>query len=599
VIRGWAAEDETARGSSVPHALSAQAMSAQLAVNLAGALAVVFLLSDEVPASTLRAWLVSFAALWLCRLGVLWLFMRAAPEDLSADDGWGLAWVVGLLLSATLWGAGSWLFYPHMDSGYQSMLIIVGYMICIGAVPVMLSRPRLFLLLTVLLFSPFVVRILSSARGDAKAHAAIVLLVFVLTALLVREFRRSWLSTFELQRQADRLLEQLRIEKASADAARLAAEAANRAKSRFLAAASHDLRQPMHAMGLLASALRHKKLDADAARIVASINESVDALEEQFSQLLDQSRIESGTVEVRARCFAMSELYRKLRLRFEPLAFEKGLALRFRGDAQLVHTDPLLLDRIVNNLVSNAVRYTRDGTVLVGCRRRGDRLLLQVWDTGDGIHEQDQKRVFDETHQWSDSRFEDAPHRQRQGLGLSIVRGLSELIGAPVSLRSSRGCGSVFTVDLPVGRPTDALDAEPLAHESPSTTLDAHSIVVIEDDEAVRRGLESLLTGWGARVHSFDSLASCLKWAVSSYTVVRPDLVVVDYWLESGVNGVDALAALREQFGTDIPGILISAAALSATDIHSRIERVHLLVKPVVPVKLRALITHTIVQREH
>jgi len=593
VIRGWAAEDETARGSSVPRALSARAMSAQLAVNLAGALAVVFLLSDEVPASTLRPWVVSFAALWLCRLGVLLLFMRAAPEDLSADDGWGRAWVVGLLMSATLWGAGSWLFYPHMESGHQSLLIIVGYMICIGAAPVMLSRPGLFLLLTVLVFSPFVVRIFSSSRGDAQAHAAIALLVFVLTALLVREFRRSWLSTFELQRQADRLLEQLRIEKASADAARLAAEAANRAKSRFLAAASHDLRQPMHAMGLFASALRHKKLDADAARIVANINESVDALEEQFSQLLDQSRIESGTVEVRAQCFAMSELYRKLRLRFEPLAFEKGLALRFRGDAQLVHTDPLLLDRIVNNLVSNAVRYTRDGTVLVGCRRRGDRLLLQVWDTGEGLHEQDQQRVFNEPYQWPDSQPEDAPHRQAQGLGLSIVRGLCELIGAPISLLSSRGRGSVFTLDLPVGRPGDAPGGESLAHAVPVTTLDEYTIVVIEDDAAVRRGLELLLIQWGARVHSFASSVACLRWVLIS-AAVKPDLVVVDYWLEHDAKGTDTLVALRRHFGSDIPAIVVSASSLSPHEIHAQLDHVNLLVKPVSPVKLRALITHTI-----
>jgi signal transduction histidine kinase len=491
------------------------------------------------------------------------------------------------------------LFYPHIDSTHEELLLVIGYTLCIAAAPVLLDHPRAFLLFPVLYFGPVIVRIAITERADSHVHAGILLFVFALTFMLVRGFRQSLLSKFELQRQSDRLLEQLRIEKASADAARLAAEAANRAKSRFLAAASHDLRQPMHAMGLFAGALRQKKLDADTRRIVASINDSVDALEEQFSQLLDQSRIESGAIEVRAQCFAVSELYRKLRLRFEPLAFEKGLALRFRGGAQLVHTDPLLLDRIVNNLVSNALRYTRDGTVLVGCRRRGDRLLLQVWDTGEGIHEQDQTRVFNEPYQWPDMRLEDAPHRQRQGLGLSIVRGLSELIGAPVSLRSSRGRGSVFTVDLAVGHPAEASQAEHLAHATPTTTLGAHTIVVIEDDEAVRHGLEALLLGWGAHVHSFDSLASFMRWAVSSHTAVTPDLVVVDYWLEPGVNGVDTLAAVREQFGSDIPAILISATTLSPHDIHSRIERVHVLIKPVAPVKLRALITHTIGQPAH
>ena len=573
-------------------------MAATLAVNLTGWTAVWLLFRSEVPAAMLQPWLLTFAALWLARLGALLLTWRAAPAALGSAR-WQSWWVGVMLVSAALWGAGAWLFSPHLDSTQLELLLVIGYTLCIAAAPVLLNHPRAFALFPVLYFGPVIVRIAISERGDSHVQAAILLFVFALTFMLVRGFRQSLLIKFELQRQSDRLLEQLRIEKASADAARLAAEAANRAKSRFLAAASHDLRQPMHAMGLFAGALRQKKLDADTTRIVASINDSVDALEEQFSQLLDQSRIESGAIEVRAQCFAVSELYRKLRLRFEPLAFEKGLALRFRGGEQLVHTDPLLLDRIVNNLVSNAVRYTRDGTVLVGCRRRGDRLLLQVWDTGEGIHEQDQTRVFNEPYQWPDMRLEDAPHRQRQGLGLSIVRGLSELIGAPVSLRSSRGRGSVFTVDLAVGRPADASQAEPLAYAAPTTTLGAHTIVVIEDDEAVRRGLEELLLGWGAQVHSFDSSAGFMRWAVSSHTAVTPDLVVVDYWLEPGVNGVDTLAAVREQFGSDIPAILVSASTLSLHEIHSRIERVHVLIKPVAPVKLRALITHTIGQPAH
>ncbi len=573
-------------------------MAATLAVDLTGWAAVALLFQAEVPAAVLQPWLLTFAVLWLVRLTALLLTWQIWPATLGSAR-WLSWWVGAMLVSAALWGAGAWLFYPHLDSAHLEVLLVIGYTLCIAAAPVLLNHPRAFVLFPVLYFGPVIAHIAITERGDSYVQAGILLFVFALTFMLVRGFRQSLLSKSELQRQSDRLLEQLRIEKASAEAARLAAEAANRAKSRFLAAASHDLRQPMHAMGLFAGALRHKKLDADTARIVASINDSVDALEEQFSQLLDQSRIESGAIEVRAQCFAVSELYRKLSLRFEPLAFEKGLALRFRGGAHLVHTDPLLLDRIVNNLVSNAVRYTRDGTVLVGCRRRGDRLLLQVWDTGEGIHEQDQTRVFNEPYQWPDMRLEDAPHRQRQGLGLSIVRGLSELIGAPVSLRSSRGRGSVFTLDLAAGNPVDASRAEPLAHAAPTTTLGAHTIVVIEDDEAVRRGLEELLLGWGAHVHSFDSSASFMRWAVSSHTAVTPDLVVVDYWLESGVNGVDTLAAVREQFGSDIPAILVSATTLSPQEIHNRIERVHVLIKPVAPVKLRALITHTIGQSAH
>ena len=247
----------------------------------------------------------------------------------------------------------------------------------------------------------------------------------------------------------------LRAEKLVSDAARHEAEVANRAKTQFFAAASHDLRQPLHAMGLFAEALRqrvHQGVNQpEVAQLVNSINESVDALEGLFSELLDITRIDSGGVAVNAQAFEVSDILRKLRLHFEPNAFEKGLALRLRGGQRVVHADPLLVERVLRNLVSNAIRYTHDGSVLVATRARGQRVLLQVWDTGPGIGEHERGRIFDEFYQVGGGAAASPEQRKGLGLGLAIVKRLAALMQAPLSMHSRPGHGSVFTLELPRG----------------------------------------------------------------------------------------------------------------------------------------------------
>ena len=566
-----------------------QAMAAQLAVNLTGWAAVALLFHTAVPAAVLQPWLMAFAAFSLLRLGVLLGFRRVAQAPAARLAGWWTAWVVGLLISSSLWGTGAWLFYPHLDSGHLGVLLVIGYTLCIAAAPVLLNHPRAFLLFPVLYFGPIVVRIASSGRDDGHAQAGIVLLVFALTFLLVRSFRRSLLRTVDLQRQTDELLRQLRIEKTSADAARGAAEAANRAKTQFFVAASHDLRQPLHAMGLLAGALQRKELDAESAQLAGSINESVDALEGLFSQLLDITQLDSGVIEVQPQHSSVSELYRKLRLRFDPLAFEKGLALRFRGAWNHMWADPLLVERIVHNLVSNAIRYTADGTVLIGCRRRGDRLLLQVWDTGPGIDEREQGRVFDEMYQVPHERRADSPQRRGLGLGLSIVRRLAALMDAPITLHSRQGHGSVFTLELPIGQ---AQPEPPLPPGKPHVglTLEGRRIIVVEDDPVASLELGLMLTGWGADVVALDGAASCGAWMAAHPAAAPADLLLVGHSMGSGDRGIEVIVALREHFGEVTPAIVVGDSALPIREIQARHSRVHLMLKPVVPIKLRALI---------
>ena len=233
----------------------------------------------------------------------------------------------------------------------------------------------------------------------------------------------------------------------------------------------------------------------------------------------------------------------------------------------------------------------RPASASFGARQRGDTVLLQVWDSGLGIRAEEQAKVFEEFYQVPNTPAV-APHQRKGlGLGLAIVKRLADLMGAPLTLRSRSGHGTVFTLELPAGtRPQPSLSA--LASGGvPGLTLAGRSIVVVEDEPAVRAGLEVLLQGWGARVFSFDSMADSVAWAdAADRTQTRPELLIVDYRLESGRNGVEAIAALRARFGAAVPAIVVTGSTMSTLDKEAQDKDFHLLLKPVVPNKLRAMI---------
>jgi len=566
-------------------------MPATLAGYMAGIGVIAFLHWAITPASVMLPWLSAFGVVWLGRAWTARQFARATPQTMADWQRWRIYGNIGTLCSGALWGATAWIFYPTGDNIQQVGLIILVYTFCVAAVPVLCSQPRIYAAFATLCFAPMAVRIASEGTAYSYQLAGILLLIISLTNVLARSYRQALLRVIDLKLQADELLVQLRVEKLAADAARREAEVANRSKTQFFTAASHDLRQPLHAMGLFAEALRNKSHDDEVAHLVNSINASVDALEELFSELLDITRIDSGGVAVNPQHFEIGDIFRKLRLHFESTAFEKGLALRLRGDKHMVHADPLLVERILRNLVSNAIRYTLDGTVLVGCRRRGNRVLLQVWDTGEGISEQEQDRVFEEFYQVPGSNVANTHERKGLGLGLSIVKRLAGLMEAPITIRSQLGRGTVFTLELPPGKAipaavTAAPDKSPLG-----LTLEGRLIVVVEDEPAVRSGLEALLRSWGANIASFDSVASCSAWTQEADpTVTMPDLLIVDYRLENGKNGVEAIAVLRDRFGMHVPAIMVTGSTMTGHEKEAQDKNFHLLIKPVVPNKLRAMI---------
>jgi signal transduction histidine kinase len=478
--------------------------------------------ADVAPYRLRVGWGGAFVVLWVLRAALAWHVSRGEPETAAALRARLRIWVTGTLATAAMWGWAAWSFYPFGSALQQITLILVVYTFCVASVPILAPQFALYLGFVGLVYLPAIARV-ALQHGTLGVQTAFVMLVaMAITVVLGRNYRTAFGNLSRLQTNTEALMEQLRAAKAVSDAARLEAEVGRRAKTQFFAAASHDLRQPLHAVALFAEALRQRSHDVGEIELVNSINASVDALESLFSELLDITRIDSGGVEVRPADFALADIYRKLRLHFEPIAFEKGLALRFRGEQHHVHADPLLVERILRNLVANAIRYTEDGSVLVSCRRRGPRLRLQVWDTGPGTRESEQQRILEEFYQVPGHAAPAPGQKKGLGLGLAIVKRLAALMGEPLSLRSEPGRGTVFTLELRAGKPAPAASASTPAQAPPGLTLDGKLIVVVEDEPAVRSGLHVLLRGWSAQVASFDSFAAATHWARARRQRVSP-----------------------------------------------------------------------------
>ena len=566
-------------------------LPATLAGFVAGVGVVTLLFWKLTPTAVLAPWIGAFAVMAGARWIVAQRFKRAEPQTLTDWLRWRLYSNIGTLAAGVLWGLTGWIFYGRGDAAQQTGLIVIVYTFAVAAVPVLSTQPRMFLAFVSLCFLPLVVRIAMGGGTNNYKLAGELLLIISLTAVLARYYRQALQRVLELKLQADGLLAQLRVEKQAAEAARREAEVANRAKTQFFTAASHDLRQPLHAMGLFAEALRQRVHEPEVAHLVNSINESVDALEGLFSELLDITRIDSGGVEVHPRHFQIEDIYRKLRLHFEPAAFEKGLVLRLRGGRRAVFADALLVERVLRNLVSNAIRYTHDGTVLVGCRQRGDSVLLQVWDSGPGIAPEQQAMIFEEFYQVPGSNAAQPHQRKGLGLGLAIVKRLAGLMNAPLRLASAPGRGSVFSLALPTGKAV-ALQVASRRDKGPlELTLGGRQIVIVEDEPVVRSSLEVLLQGWGASIESFDSVAASAAWAQGSPPgQPAPHLLIVDYRLENGLNGVQAIHALRQRFGAAVPAIVITGSTMTGHENEAQEHDFHVLTKPVLPNKLRAMI---------
>jgi len=373
----------------------------------------------------------------------------------------------------------------------------------------------------------------------------------------------------------------LRASEDEARAAREAAEKANHAKSDFLAAASHDLRQPLHAMSLQIGQLTAQLQDEKAQQTLVQISNSQFALSDILNTLLDISRLDAGTLKPRLSHFPLAQLFTRLENEFTVEARERGLALRIHPTRAWIYSDATLLYRILANLVDNALKHSSAPGVLIGARQRGDHWRIEVWDCGPGIAIEKQQAIFDEFVQL------DNPGRDRRkglGLGLSIVRRLNDLLGHELSLSSRVDCGSCFRLAVPQGTPKPMQKGKTLTAEERSYSLQGSVVLVVDDDPEVLAATRDLLNSWKCAVIT----AASLDEAQSVSADEDIDLVVADYDLGDGGTGLDVIKALDEKRDTPCKALIITGNVNTEEMRQLREGPYMVLSKPVLPMTLRS-----------
>ncbi len=548
-----------------------------IVANLLVGILLVTALDERLPYTAARIWLaLMFLKFGLSALALRgyrrWALLHPGPYD--DPTRWARFAVLNSAGAGLLWGAAALLLVPNDQfAQFIFMFVITGLMS--GGVSAMSPYlPTLYAFLTPVLLAITASMITQGERWQVSA-AALALVYLVMMVSFGRSINKTMTDSLRLRFQNLELLDDLRRQKN-------AAEAANVAKSHFLAAASHDLRQPLHALNLFVASLRARPLDGESRTLVGHIGASLTAMDGLFNGLLDISRLDAGVIQANREHFPVDALLERLRHEFLPQAAERSIDLRIHASDAVVHTDPALLERILRNLIANALRYTESGRVLVACRR-GAPLRIQVWDSGIGIPAERQQDIFQEFVQLHN------PERDRSkgvGLGLAIVKRLARLLELPLRLVSQPGRGSLFEVAV---TPGDARQVKPpVAAAAIGGGARGGLVLVIDDESAIRDAMHTLLAQWGFSIESAATLAE-MRTRLDECHVV-PALIISDYRLRDGENGAEVVAQLQADFNEEIPAILITGDTGPDRIAEAETSGYALAHKPVQPERLRALI---------
>lgn len=473
-----------------------------------------------------------------------------------------------MLLLATAWGAAALWLAP---SGLAPAVVLAATLVAVavaGACAHAADRLAMYGWLALVL-GPLTVVLLRDEAVASKALGALVATLLAAAAFLASRQNALLLAARRTRLANDALVNELRQQV-------FLVERANREKSRFLAAASHDLRQPMHAMGLFAAALEKSLSRTPLQHTVTNMMRAVDALEQSFSAMLDISKLDAGVIEPNLQSFPIRDLFRRLHMQCAGQAEELGLGLRFKPGGKLVTSDPQLLERVLGNLIHNAIRYTRQGGVVVVARTRRLHTSIEVWDSGIGIAEDELPKVFDEFYQVDNSARDRA---RGLGMGLAIVKRLVLLMGHELEVKSSPGRGTVFRILL---EPTEMaeMDNVVLSADTVPSPIDANqTVLLIDDEESIRIGMRELLQTWGYEVLLAASIGEACTEVRRHAGVI--DLVISDLRLANHEDGIDAIGRVRRVYGAPLPAVLITGDT-SAEEVKRAHESGHrVLFKPV------------------
>ena len=500
----------------------------------------VLAIHGNAPWRVIAIWAPIYIVLVACHLllCILYWNRRAVRTDWHR---WGCWFALICLAEGLTWGIGSIWLRGWGDLNRELLVMLVMAAAASGSMFSLASyRPAAYLFM----ISAVAPLLLCFFVGDSL-HAVLGLLVILfMISFSIAGWRASanFNQILHLQFDNATMAQDLQLQKNLADQA-------NIDKSRFLAAASHDLRQPVHALEMLVGTLKGHHMKPDARHVVDQIGQSLEGLRGLFDSLLNMSQLDAGVVIPNPRPFLLAPLLERIRRDFELEAETKGIELRVHPCTAAVLTDPFLLERILRNIVSNSVRYTDSGHVVIRCRRR-HRLHIQVWDTGLGIQPEQRELIFREFYQIGN------PERDRArgvGLGLAIVSRLATLIGCPVTVHSRLGRGSLFTVVVPFAQ-EPAVPLTPVA--SPRDTSDRQMILLVEDDVSIRNAMVGLLTDQGYLV---VAATTCSEMICNISTQpIKPGLIISDYRLRDGETAFSVIDRLRSEFNEDIPAMVIT-----------------------------------------
>lgn len=505
---------------------------------------------------------------------VLYLNRKRIDGKAEQEQRWRIFAFSLSVTTGIIWGLAAPLFFHHASSDSVIIIMIIAVGLSAGSAVAFNYWLPHFYAFTVPELTLFGLYFLFRG-GDTQIVLALLTFIYLyMLSALAQTMNRSFRDNFKLRLRNETLVDELRLEKDLA-------EAASRAKTRFLASASHDLRQPVHSLSLLREAMHQERDAARRKELLGLMGNSVDALDQLLGSLLDISKLDAGVVENRSEPTPLKPLLDSLLNEVRPLAWDKGLKLRLRKCNYNVISDPSLLGNILRNLVTNAIRYTERGGVLVACRRKGENLLIQVWDTGIGIAEKEQDNIFQEFIQLEN---QERDRNKGLGLGLAICRRMTYLLGHELSVRSKPGRGSVFTITLPV------FDGNLTATEKPNTTyshwdLYGKRVLVLDDDDTVRDGMLALLDRWGCvTISAADGEEAIEKAREADYHF---DVIVSDYRLPGNITGVQVVREILAEAGWPIPVVLVTGDT-SPERIKEVKESGYLLLhKPVKPAFLR------------
>jgi signal transduction histidine kinase/CheY-like chemotaxis protein len=531
----------------------------------------------DVPASWLLAWLVVTMSIPLIRYSIVQRYLARRVNG-EAVLHWARMIAVTAAVDGFAWGGAVLMFWVPHSAPQQMVLLTMIVGIAAGSIFITSYFPLTQYAYSIPAIGLTILTLFLEGSTASLGLAGGMAVYLVIQYQLVRGAHRANMDAIQLRFENLDLIEQLREQTR-------AAEQSNIAKSRFLAAASHDLRQPLHALGLYAATLDERVTDPQNRALVENINRSIAALEDLFNALLDISRLDAGIVEPHIEPLRIAGVLERLSNDYAPQAAAKQLAWSCDADDVAVLTDAALVETVLRNLIGNAIRYTEQGGVAVRCAASDKDARITITDTGIGIPPEHHKDAFTEFFQLHN------PERDRTkglGLGLAIVRRVTALLGHNLEFDSKPGRGTIFAITLPRA-PADAPVRDNNAEAAMELAATPMRILVIDDEMLVRDAMTTLLTGWGYTVMAAGSAEEAIGVAAE-----RPDVIIADYRLRDGKTGAEAIQQFHTRWDKDIPALIVTGDTAPERLRDAQATGFTLLHKPVVPAKLRAFLRSSV-----